>query len=430
MKIHFIGIGGIGVSSLAQYYFKKGCKVSGSDLVSSEVTSKLKKEGVEIFIGNHKKDNISKNTDLVIHSPAIKKENPELQQALKHEIPIKSYPQALGDLTEKHFTIAVAGTHGKSTTSSIISLLLEKSGFDPTVIVGTKLREFNNSNFKAGNSKYLIIEADEHFASFLNYKPNIIVLTNIEKDHLDYYKNLNNILKTFKNFINLLPGNGLLIWNADDKNIPKIIDSKTKNKSYSLKQTEAKKIKKILKVPGEHNVSNALAVMSLARELKIKDKKTLKTLSDYKGSWRRFQMKESDFHGKKITVVSDYAHHPTEIKKTIKAAKEKFKERKIWVIFQPHQHQRTFYLFDEFIESFDEADEIILTDIYEVRGREKKSIKISSKELVKEIKKRGKKINLIKDFEKIPDFLKNKINSDEVVLVMGAGSIYKLHDKF
>ena len=199
LKVHFIGIGGIGVSALAQYYLAKGHKVSGSDLTSSEITEALKKMGAKIFIGRHKAKNIPKDVDLIIYSPAIQKTNPELKQAYqiqntKYDIQIFSYPQALGELTKTHFTIAVSGTHGKSTTTAMVGLLLVKAGLDPTVIVGTKIKEFGNSNCRVGKSQYLVIEADEHFASFLNYWPRIIVLTTIEKDHLDYYKNLNNIL--------------------------------------------------------------------------------------------------------------------------------------------------------------------------------------------------------------------------------------------
>ena len=200
MKIHFIGIGGIGVSALAQYYLAKGEQVSGSDLASSEITELLKRKGAKIIIDQNAK-NITKNIDLVIYSPAVKEDNPELKEAKNLGIKCLSYPEVLGELTKKYFTIAITGTHGKSTTTAMVALLLIKAGFDPTVIVGTKLKEFNNSNFRMGKSKYLIIEACEHEESFLNYWPKAAVITNIEKDHLDYYKNLNNISlsKVFNN---------------------------------------------------------------------------------------------------------------------------------------------------------------------------------------------------------------------------------------
>ncbi|MBI4101734.1 MAG: UDP-N-acetylmuramate--L-alanine ligase, partial [Candidatus Nealsonbacteria bacterium] len=235
MKVHFLGIGGIGVSALAHYYLAQGHQVSGSDLTASEITDALKKKGVKILIGKENPENISRKYDLVIHSPAVTVRNPASN--------VLSYPEALGRLTKKYFTIAVSGTHGKSTTTAMIGLLLVKAGLDPTVIVGTKIKEFGDSNCRIGKSRYLVIEADEHMASFLNYWPKIIVLTTIEEDHLDYYKNLNNILKTFKKYVGRLPKNGKLVANKDDKNIRKVV-GQTSKLSYSLRQPEAKKLKK------------------------------------------------------------------------------------------------------------------------------------------------------------------------------------------
>ena len=338
MKIHFIGIGGIGVSALAKYYIGKGHRVSGSDLVHSEITDALKKNGAKIIIGRNE---IPKNVDLIIYSPAVKIKN------WKSKIPILSYPQALGQLTKQYFTIAVSGTHGKSTTTAMIALLLVKAGLDPTVIVGTKLKEFNDSNCRVGKSQYLVIEADEHFASFLNYWPKIIVLTNIEEDHLDYYKNLKNILRTFKKYVSHLPKDGILAINNDDKNIRKMlisnfqfpISKQIPIKKYSIKQPEAKKLKNILKVPGEHNIYNALAALSVARILKIPDRISFKALSGYKGAWRRFETKQITWKKKRITLISDYGHHPTKVRVTLKAAREKYPKKKIWCVYQPQDRK-------------------------------------------------------------------------------------------
>ncbi|MFC1629865.1 UDP-N-acetylmuramate--L-alanine ligase [Patescibacteria group bacterium] len=435
-KIHFIGIGGIGVSALAQYYLEKDHKISGSDLSSSEITKMLKKKGVKIFIGEQKAKNLAKDTNLVIFSPAVPGNNPELKKAKKLDIRYQSYPEALGELTKKYFTIAVSGTHGKSTTASMIGLLFVKAGLDPTVIIGTKLKEFQNSNCRVGKSKYLVIEADEHFASFLNYRPQIIILTNIEKDHLDYYKNLKNILKSFKKYISYLPSSGVLIANKDDINISKIKNLESKTVNYSIKQRESKEIKKILKVPGTHNVYNALAALTLARILKIPDKVSYKALSKYQGSWRRFETKQSIINSRQLIIINDYAHHPTEIKATLSATREKFGKKKIWTIFQPHQYQRTFYLFKDFIKAFKEADELVLTEIFDVAGREELDIKekTSSKKLANEIKKsagwRNKRVHFIKNFQNIPEFLKNKVKENEVIIIMGAGNIYKLYEEF
>ena len=423
LKIHFIGIGGIGVSALAKYYIKKGHKVSGSDLVRSEITDALKNDGAKIIIGKNK---FPKNADLIIYSPAVKIKN------WKSKIPILSYPQALGKLTEQHYTLAVSGSHGKSTTTAMIALLLVKAGLDPTVIVGTKLKEFGDSNCRVGKSKYLVIEADEHFASFLNYWPKIMVLTNIEEDHLDYYKNLKNILKTFKKYVSHLPKDGLLVANKDDKNIRKVInEAKQKTEYYSLKQNAANKLKKVLKVPGEHNVYNALAALTVGRILKVPDKVSFKALSSYKGAWRRFETKQTTWNKKRITLISDYGHHPTKVRVTLKAAREKYPKKKIWCVYQPHQYQRTYYLFNDFAKVFRRAsiDQIIITDIFDVAGREETKIrkKVSSEKLVRAVKKKSV-IYLPK--EKILNYLKENLGSGEVLIIMGAGDIYKLVDSF
>ncbi|MFC1663935.1 UDP-N-acetylmuramate--L-alanine ligase [Patescibacteria group bacterium] len=425
MKMHFIGIGGIGISALAKYYLEKDCQISGSDLALSENTQALKKMGAKIFIGEQKAENLAKDCNLVIYSPAVKSDNPELKKAKKLNIKVQSYPQALGDLTKKYFTITVSGTHGKSTTTAMLGLLLKNAGLDPTVIVGTKLKEFGNSNCRVGKSKYLVIEADEWQASFLNYWPKIAVITNIEKEHLDCYKNLNHILKTYKEYVGHLPKNGVLVANKDDKNVQKI-KSSSKRQTYSLKQKEADKLKKILKVPGKHNIYNSLATLTVARILKIPDKTSFKALSEYRGSWRRFEILKSS---KKMTIVSDYAHHPTEVKMTLKAVREKFPKKEIWCVFQPHQYQRTFYLFDNFVKAFKEnpIDKLIIADIYDVAGREEKGIKkkVSSEKLIKAINEPWA-VYLKK--EKIVKYLKKNILNGRktVLIIMGAGDIYKL----
>ena len=425
LKIHFIGIGGIGVSALAHYYLAKGHKVSGSDLAPSEITQGLKKKGAAIKIGQHKRINVPKNADLIIYSPAVKPDNPEIREAKKRKLKIQSYPEALGELTKQYFTIAISGTHGKSTTTSMLGLLLVKAGLDPTVIVGTKLKEFDNGNCRVGKSKYLIIEADEHFASFLNYWPKIIALTNIEADHLDYYKNLNNLLKTFKQYVFHLPDCGILVANGDDKNIKKILKGRInfKVKKYSLKQPEAKKLKKILKVPGEHNIYNAMEALTVARLIGISDKTSFKALSEYKGAWRRFEIIQT----KPFVLISDYGHNPTKAMAGFRAAREKYPKKKIWCIYQPHQYQRTYYLFKDFIRVFrkSQIDRIIISDIYDVAGREEGKIKkkVNSEKLVKAIDKKNV-IYLPK--EKIIDYVKENLKKIDVLIAMGAGDIYKL----
>lgn len=474
MRVHFIGIGGIGMSALAQYYLAKGHKVSGSDLTRSEITDLLRAKGAEVFFKNPKPEPSTKivlwpkiknqklqvkiqNSDLVIYTPAVKKNNRELLAAKRCNIRTMSYPQALGELTKQYFTIAICGTHGKSTTTAMLALILIKAGLNPTVILGTKLSEFGGSNFRMGGipksktlfvaprqlvqqaalnmkPKLLVIEADEHFASFLNYWPKMIVLTNIEEDHLDYYKNISNIIRAFREFIGHLPRNGTFVLNADSRKLKienKKLKTQIKNKKiktvhYSLKQPVAKELREILRIPGEHNVANALAAFCAARALGIPDKIALKVLSEYRGAWRRFEIIRLAVGSWQLIVISDYAHHPTEIKATIRAAREKFPGKKIWAVFQPHQIARTVALFDDFVKAFDEADAVVLTKIFEVAGREEKRPPKGkdARSLAAKIKKRRPETYFVSDFRKIPHFLKKRAGRGDVILIMGAGDIY------
>jgi len=390
----------------------------------------LEKQGARIFIGPHMKENLVKGTEVVVYSPAVAQTNPELKEAKRLGIKCLSYPEVLGFLTKKYFSIAVSGTHGKSTVTAMIGTLMAKAGLDPTVLIGTKVKEFEDSNCRVGNSNYLVIEADEHFASFLNYWPKIIVLTSIEADHLDYYANLKNVLKSFKQYVSHLGEEGLLVANQDDANIRKIIKSlkvKPRIKYYSLKQKEAKELKGKMEIPGEHNVSNALAALTVAWILGINEEFSINHLLGFKGSWRRFDLKEIVFYGKKIICISDYGHHPTEVKVTLKAVREKYPDKKIWCVFQPHQYQRTYYLFKDFVKVFKKVpiNKLIVTDIYDVVGRENKAIKkkVSSLKLVKAV--RNKKVMYLKKNELI-NFLQKNVSQFDVLMVMGAGDIYQL----
>jgi UDP-N-acetylmuramate--alanine ligase len=469
MKIHFIGIGGIGVSALARYYLAQGHEVSGSDLVSSEITKVLEKLGAKIIINSKFKSqksklklkiqNLIKKANLIIYSPAIPENHPELKSAKKLKIKCQSYPEALGELTKKFFTIAVCGSHGKSTVAAMIGLILTKAKLDPTVILGTKLREFGDSNFRMGglpklNNKqrtanseqfsehqtsnieqFLVIEADEYKESFLNYWPKIIVLLNIEYDHPDYFKDLRHYILAYKKFVSHLPKNGILVANKDDKNISKLKSQNSKLKikiqNFSLKEKESEKLRKILKIPGQFNVSNALAALKVARVLKIPDKISFKVLSQFKGTWRRFDEHNLKIKNLKLKIIDDYGHHPTQVEVTLEAAREKYKGKIIWCIFQPHQYQRTYYLFEDFVKVFKEhpIDKVIITDIYTVSGRESKEImrKVNAQKLVKAINKENV-IYLPK--EKIINYLKKNLRGGEVVIIMGAGDIYNLALRF
>jgi UDP-N-acetylmuramate--alanine ligase len=420
MKIHFIGIGGIGVSALAKYYLEKGNEVSGSDLVSSSLTDDLAKKGAHIFIGPNVAENIH-DYDLVIHSPAVKENNYEMTEAELKGIRILSYPQALGELTKEYFTIAVSGTHGKSTTTSMIALILIEAGLDPTVIVGTKLKEFGDSNFRMGHSRYLVIEACEHEESFLNYWPKIAVVTNIEEDHLDYYENLENIKKAFNDFVSHLGDDGILIKQKETE-----IKFDKKTIEFSLSEERCvNKLREIVKIPGDHNILDALAALKVARALDIPDNVSFSALSKFMGTWRRFE--ETQFPN--FVLIDDYGHHPTEILATLKGARQKYPDKIIYCVFQPHQYQRTFLLFDEFVKAFKEiietklVDKLFLIDIYDVAGREGGELKekVSSEKLAAAVPNAIYVSN---------DDLFSNLASGEVIIFMGAGNIYDLSQDF
>jgi UDP-N-acetylmuramate--alanine ligase len=446
-KVHFIGIGGIGTSALARWFLAHNCEVSGSDAAVSEITSDLKSQGVKVFI-SHRPENLPKTANLAIFSAAVPLSNPEVQKAKKLGIPVKSYAEALGNLTKQYKTIAVSGAHGKSTTTALLSLVLIKAGIDPTVIIGTKLKEFNERNFRNGKSNWLVMEADEYHKSFLNHSPFAAIITNIDREHLDYYKNLAEIKNVFLKFIKNIQVGGILVVNKDNKNLFNLknkIEKIAKNNNLELywysitldrrSQAQCNKIKKILKIPGEHNVSNALGVYCLAKALKIKDKALFGALGSYCGAWRRMEYRgnlKSQISNLKISVYDDYAHHPTEIKAALSGFRQKYPKSKIICVFQPHQEKRLRALFKEFASAFNDADNLILLDIFKVKGRDESSSGINSEKLAEAIQKRKHSPAVL--YLKNPKNLKNKIKNilkaksyklKAVVVMMGAGDIYK-----
>ncbi|MBI2594963.1 MAG: UDP-N-acetylmuramate--L-alanine ligase [Candidatus Colwellbacteria bacterium] len=468
-KAHFIGIGGIGVSALVRYYLSRGWEVSGSDVNSSPLLRELKKEGVKVKIG-HRKRNVSSSTDLVIYTQALPRDNPELKEARRQKIRTLTYPQALGRVTRDFTTIAIAGTHGKSTATALTALTLIEAKMDPTVIVGTKIPQLQGKNFRRGKSKYLVIEADEYKDAFLHYSPTAVLITNIDREHLDYFRDLNHIKRSFLKFIsNLRPSNltrfnlvrlrggGILVLNKDSaplfslRNKIRIkirIKFKPKIIWYSLREKAlARKIKKHLKIPGEHNVSNALGVYKLARALGVREKDIFKAFSRYHGSWRRMEYRGrlaiSDLRFA-VPVYDDYAHHPTEIKATLAAFREKFPKAKIICVFQPHQRERLKKLFKEFTFAFDEANVLIILDIFKVRGRDPSTSsgqggKFNSKKLAEAIERRKNgprdtylpKSSLLRDSitQNLLEFAIRDLrfaSRGAVVVMMGAGDIVEL----
>ncbi len=443
--IHCIGIGGIGLSAIAEIFLNRGYHVSGSDMKESEITDKLIEQGAEIYLG-HRAKNIS-DADLVVYSSAVSQDNPEITAAIENEIPTASRAEVLGALMKEYEnSIAIAGTHGKTTTTSMVSLILENDAKDPTILVGGNLQEING-NVKIGNSGYFVTEACEYMDSFLKLNPKIEIILNIDSDHLDYFKDIDHIASSFNEFANLVPVDGTVIAFDANPFVNSIIDElKSKVVTFGFSERCDYYASDIefnssgmpsfqmhhggevlctmqLSIPGEHNIANALAAFACCYGLGVPVESIVATLESYTGTQRRFDV--IGVTQNNITIVDDYAHHPTEIKATLKAA-QNIPHKDLWCLFQPHTYTRTLALFDEFAESFDAADKIVMAEIY--AAREKNIYKISSKELVNEIKRvnPNKEIYYFGNFEEIASFVINNAQSGDLVISMGAGDIYKV----
>jgi len=412
-KVHFIGIGGIGMSALARYYFSNGWEVSGSDLAQSEITDNLKNEGIKISIG-HKEDNLKDDVDKVVYSVAIEEDNPELQKANKISIETSTYAEGLAELTEKYFTIAISGSHGKGSTTAMLALIMIESGLDPTVVIGTRLKEFGGTNFRAGGSKYLLIEADEYDRSFLNYKPNIVVVTNVDAEHLDVFGDIDGVVGAFNQYIKNLDKDSKVILNKNDTNSERIA------LGYEGEIIYFDKGEWDLSVPGEFNQLNAEAAWQAAKLLDVEKQVAEKALKEYRGAWRRMEEIEPLEGYEGAVFYADYGHHPTEILATTGAIKEKYSDRELLLVYQPHQVKRLEALFDDFVDAFTNVDELVLLDVYEVAGREGEKGK-TSEDLVGAIKeKHGSRVQYLQSFSEAL-----KLVGEQVVVFMGAGDIDK-----
>ena len=418
-KIHFIGIGGIGVSAIARMMLLKGKVVSGSDVEQSAITDELKKLGAKIYIG-HSEKNITDNTDLVVYTIAVDQNNPEFVKAKELGIETRTYSQMLGVISDGYYTVAVSGTHGKTTTTAMLAKVVVDAGLDPTVIVGSLLKD-SGSNLIAGNSDLFIVEACEYKRSFLDLNPNILVITNIDEDHLDYYKDLSDIQSAFASLVEKLGSDDFVVCNPNDpKVIPVLKNAKCKIVNYTNLRSLASQIE--LRVAGEYNVENAEAALAAARALKISEQDATKSLSEFEGVWRRFEYKGKTENG--AEVYDDYAHHPTEIRAALCAAREKFPTRKITVVFQPHLYSRTKLLLNDMAVSFKSIDKVLIAPIY--AAREKKDQSISSSILVDEINKNTSNAQAYENFSDIEAYLRENTGKDDIIITMGAGDVFKI----
>ncbi|MBU1782667.1 UDP-N-acetylmuramate--L-alanine ligase [bacterium] len=440
-NIHLVGIGGVGMCGIAEVLLNLGLKVSGSDVVNSEVIERLRLLGGKIYIG-HSENNVEK-ADVIVVSTAIAKDNIEVIKAKELKIPVIPRAEMLGELMRLKKGIAISGAHGKTSTTSMVSLILSKAGLDPTIVIGGK---FNNlaSNAKFGGGEYFVAEADESDGSFLNLLPIYAIVTNIDYEHLDYYQDLKEIKQTFISFINKVPFYGWVVLCLDDANIRSILpEIKRRYITYGLEtDAQVKAINLVSKefssyfevvyhgqnlgqirinVPGRQYVNNSLAAIGMALELDISYEIIKKALSSYRSVQRRFQIK-GNVNG--ILIIDDYAHHPTEIKATLESASKSVK-RRIIVVFQPHRFSRTKFLYQEFGKAFHLAHEVIVTDIYAAGEAPIEGVEASL--IVEEIRKNGQdKVRYISNFEEIIRYLKKIAQPNDLIITLGAGNIYQV----
>ena len=426
---YFIGIGGIGMSALARFFAAEGWRIEGSDLSPTPLLKELKKERMRIHLG-HKASRVHRKLGMVIYNNAIPRDNPEWKRARDLKLPCYSYPRAVGEITKRLTTVAVAGSHGKSTTTALLGLMLAAGRQDPTVLVGTKVKEFGNKNFRKGKKKYFVLEADEFKRAFLEYRPYAAVVTNVDREHLDVYGNLDGVKEAFLKFLANVNPRGFLVLNKDDANLLSLKDKLEHKKIYwiSANGKDAEIARKHIRIPGAHNLSNALLAMRAATALGVPEEKCLKALAAYKGSWRRMEYKGT-FRGAK--VYDDYAHHPTELQATIRAAHEAYPGKKVWAVFQPHQKERLKLLFQDFVKAFEGLDGLVLLDTYEVAGRDEKPSKITSLALADAVRYGGRsprQVIYAADPKELPNILSLNVGrfgklSDAVILMVGAGNV-------
>jgi len=439
--IHLVGIGGIGMSGIAELLINLGYSISGSDIKRTEVTEHLSGLGGKIFFG-HRPQNVD-GADVVVFSSAVKDDNSEIVEARERSVPVIPRAEMLAELMRLKYGIAVAGAHGKTTTTSMIASILTRGGLDPTVVIGGRLNIWGGSNARLGNSDFLVAEADESDGSFLALSPSMAVITNIDYEHMDFYRSMNDLRRTFVDFVNKIPFYGRAILCLDDKEVQGLIPKLTKSYlTYGLNPQADIRASEISKeelntsfvvtfknrlagtiticIPGDHNVLNALAAVGVGLELDIDFEYIMEGLKNLGGLKRRFEIR--DERGG-IIFLDDYAHHPTEIVATISTAKECWPDRRLVVVFQPHRYTRTRDLYDKFVTSFNQADFLIITPIY---GAGEEPIPgVDSRFLYQGIKDHGHRaVNFCSSKEDIISLLLNEIEEGDLVLTLGAGDIH------
>lgn len=412
-KAHFVGIGGIGMSGLARLFLHEGKSVSGSDRTPSQITDALEKEGV-VFFSSQTKTNVTDDINLVVYTEAMPHDHEELVRARELGIPTMNYFEALGMVANEYYLIAVAGSHGKTTTTAMLIDIFEEAGLDPSAIVGS-LRAKTKSNYKAGKSKYFIVEACEYKRDFLSLKPDVLVITNLEHEHVDYYKNLGEVQQAFREFALQVREGGVVIVNFSDKNIAPILEGVTASLVDYGKYFDPVLQ---LKVPGLHNQMNAAAAIATTDFVGIQKDVAKKALENFSGTWRRFEYK-GEVNGAK--VYDDYGHHPTEICATLQGTRELYPDKKITIVFQSHTFSRTHELFDNFVTELAKADRVIALPIY--AAREENTYDVTHTKLANALAQKSVQITAVESDTEAVVLLKQSLTSEEVVITMGAGDM-------
>lgn len=444
-NVHFIGIGGIGMSGIAEILLSQGFKITGSDLNKTEVTDRLESLGIKIYEG-HSADNLT-DADVVVYSSAVKLDNPEVKAAIERKIPVIKRSEMLAECMRMKYGIGIAGTHGKTTTTSMVGLVLTEAGIDPTIIVGGKLSSLGGTNARLGYGEYIVVEADEFDRTFLKLTPVIAALTTLEREHLDTYKDLDDIKGAFVEFANKVPFFGFVVLCLDEPALQDIIPlinkkiftygltlhadiravditHKERSTEYTLfyKGKELGKIK--LNIPGLHNVRNSLVAVTIAHEMGVDFEIIKKALESFTGVYRRFEKK----YDNDIMVIDDYGHHPTEINVTLDGIRRGW-NRRLVAVFQPHLYSRTKDFYSEFGRSFLNSDIFICTDVYPAR---EKPIEGITGEMIADVAKKfgHKNVFYEPDKTKVPDLLKKIYKKGDIVITLGAGDIWKFGEKF
>ncbi len=446
--IHMVGIGGIGMSGMAEILLLRGYKVSGSDQSESETTRRLKKLGATIY-KDHSPSNIE-GADVVVYTSAVKaKENEETREAMARNIPVIKRSEMLAELMRMKYGIGIAGTHGKTTTTTMTGHVVQDGSFDPTIIVGGRVHSFDKTNAVVGKGDIIIVEADEYDRTFLRLSPSLVVITNIEAEHLDIYKDIDDVKDAFVEFANKVPFYGAVVICLDNPEVRSILP-KIKKRTISYGYNPQARVRAVnvsqdaffstftvlsggeslgeikLKAPGDHNIKNALASVAVGLELGIPFDKIKSGLERFEGVFRRFQHK---LNTDELIVIDDYAHHPTEVQATIQAARKGWPERRIIAVFQPHLYSRTQQMYKEFGLSFFDAEVLVVTNIYP--SREKPIEGVTGALIADTAKNFGhKNVHYVKDKNELPGKLKEIAKPGDIIITMGAGDIYRFGEKF